>query len=450
MEVTLTRFSAALRSADLRVSPAETLDGLAIARLVGIEDARLLRHALSLALAKSIPDKARFDACFEMFFHQLAFRRAAKASFVRDMDPDAISKALQAELGEDARELVLNVVRGERTALAARVEGLARPAGIESMASLRDKAVVADRIANALGVPELDRLVRHDSSPLSAADQQGLRYVRSYVAEQVREYVDVQYRLRVDASGRRALIAAALAANLNQIPLDYHAAIRDAVLAMAARLRRGRRRTRKARRGTLDIKRTLRRNMAYGESLYHLVLRRRRREEATVFVVCDVSGSVASIARFLLLLVYELADVLPAVRTFAFSNRLGELTRADLGKSVEAAIESTLFDWGKGTTDYGRAWRDFRELAGTAVNHRSTVIVLGDGRNNFFDPGIADFRSIAHRAGRVLWLNPEDRDRWQEGDSEMARFATHCSRVMRLNSLVDLERVADALVDLPG
>jgi uncharacterized protein len=272
--------------------------------------------------------------------------------------------------------------------------------------------------------------------------------VRSYLTEEIHRYVDTQYRIRVDASGRRALIDAALDAQLNQIPPDYHREIEARVRVLADRLRRGRKRRKRGQRGALDIKRTLRANIAYDEALFKLRWRSQRRTEATVFAICDVSSSVARISRFLLLLLYELSDLLPNVRTFAFSNRLGEISAAFRNESVERAIEEALFDWGKGTTDYGHAWLDFRDLALADVDHKSTVIVLGDARNNFFDPHVERFRDIARRASRVIWLNPEPRENWGAGDSEMSRYAPYCFRTWRLGSLADLTRIAESLVSL--
>ncbi len=447
MERTLARFVTALRNAEVRVSPAETLDALAIIDAVGVTDFRLLKDALSLALAKTIGEKARFDDCFDRFFHQLAFARGAKSSFFRDIERAELADRASGVLPAPAAAVVSAILHDDRTTLAAQVEEAARASGIDRMAALRDRSVVAAHIADALGIDALAALANDSDIAWSNAERHALRYVRSYAADEIKQYVDTQYRLRVDASGRRALIAAALESNLNRIPPDYHDAVKESVRAIAARLKRGRRRRRRGRRGALDVKRTLRRNLGYDEALFALEWRTQRRQEATVFVLCDVSNSVAATARFLLLLVYELAEVLPRVRTFAFSSRLGEITSRGRSKAMDVAIETALFDWGKGTTDYGHAWLDFRELAGRELNHRSTVIVLGDARSNFFDPRIEHFRAIAHRAGRTLWLNPEPVEQWGDGDSEMRRYAVHCTRVWRVGSLADLERIAATLIN---
>jgi uncharacterized protein with von Willebrand factor type A (vWA) domain len=448
VDTVLVRFVAALRHADVRVSPAETLDACAVLARVGIADVGLLRNALALTLAKTREDKVRFAECFDRFFRQLAFSTPAKQTFFRGIDRARLLDRLDSTLPDTARRVVGEVLRDQRSLLALRVEEAANAAGIESMGALRDKSVIADRIARALGADDLDRVVRQGPDGLESRDAHALRYVRSYVAEEIHRYVDTQYRIRVDASGRRALIESALDAQLNQIPPDYHREIETQVRVLAARLRRGRKRRKRDHRGFLDIKRTMRANVAYDEALFKLRWRSQRRTEATVFAICDVSSSVARISRFLLLLLYELADLLPNVRTFAFSHRLGEITTSFRNAPVERAIEEALFDWGKGTTDYGRAWLDFRDLALADVDHKSTVIVLGDARSNFFDPHLERFRDIARRASRLIWLNPEPRESWGQGDSEMNRYAPHCFRVWRLGSLADLARVAESLVSL--
>jgi uncharacterized protein with von Willebrand factor type A (vWA) domain len=447
VDLTLGRFVAALRHADVRVSPAETLDAYAVVRRVGLGDAVLLHDALSLTLAKTKDDKVRFSACFGRFFHQLAFATPPKGTFFRGLDRTDLLERV-APAGDRTRAVVAEVLADARDLLALRVEEAARSAGVDAIAALRDKGVVAARLADALGATALEGFLRSAPETLTSAQAHALRYVRTYLTEEIHRYVDDQYRIRVDASGRRTLVDAALAAQLNQIPPDYLDEVARRVRILAERLKRGRRQRRRSRRGLLDIKRTLRENVAYGEALFDLAWRRRRRRPASVFVLCDVSGSVARISRFLLLLVHELADAIPDVRTFAFSNRLGEVTKVFADKPVDVAIEETLFDWGKGSTDYGRAWLDFREQALASVDHKSTVIVLGDARGNFYNPRVEHFRAIARRAGRVIWLNPEPATSWGDGDSEMLRFAPHCWRVWRLGSLDDLTRVATALAAL--
>ena len=447
MDITLARFVSALRLADLRVSPAETLDALAVVNHIGLADPVLLRDALALTLAKTREEKAHFGECFTRFFDQLAFRSPLKQSFFRGVERGDTLAQVEPHLTAVARRVVAGMLAGDRGALALEVEQAAHRAGIESMNSLRDKTALMHAVAEALGTRELDALLAAPPDDLRGDVVHALRYLRHYLKQEVQQYVDTQYRLTVDATGRRTVLEAALTANLTHIPSEYRAEIRRVIADVAAQLARDHRRRRRiARRGELDIKHTIRANLAYDGTLFRLRWRRQKRETSTVFVLCDVSGSVSRVARFLLYLLYELSEVLPQVRTFAFSNRLGEVTDLFHDKAVEVAIEEALFDWGKGNTDYGRALLDFRDLALNDVDHRSTVIVLGDARNNYYEPHVDRLRDISRRAKQVLWLNPEPREQWGEGDSEMRRFAPHCFRVLRCNCVADLEQFAETLV----
>ena len=453
MDITFTRFVSALRNADVRVSPAETLTAFDVARRVGIADQALLKDALALALAKSATEKARFDETFERFFFQLAFQEPAKQTFLRPFEAEEDRRraleTLSGAISADLLEAVAAVLNDDRTALAVRVQQVAESLNIEDIESLREKSVFARQIAEALAIPELDAVVQGggsgDGLPEELRDL--LRYLRRYFHEEIRAFVDAQYRLHADASGKRAILEAALKSNLNQLPQAYHAEVRRVVQKLADKLaKEHRRRQRRTARGVLDLKRTLRRNVAYDGAVFDLQWRRQKRERATVFVLCDVSSSVARVARFLLLFLYELTDVLPSIRAFAFSSRLGEVTDVMRDQPSDAAIEEALFTWGKGNTDYARAFMDFRELCGMDLNPRSTLIVLGDGRNNYYDPRPEVFKELSQRAKQTFWLNPETRDQWREGDSEMRRYAPHCFRVDTCNKIRDIERFADRLL----
>jgi uncharacterized protein with von Willebrand factor type A (vWA) domain len=447
MELTLARFVHALRSAEVVVSPAETLDAFAVARQVGLADPRLLRNALALTLAKTPQDKARFDICFERFFHQLAFQRPAKRTILRQVDADDLLARVAPLASPQLEALLREILHHDRGQLAWRVQQEAERLDIPHMQSLRDKGRHAARLGASLGLKELEALMADPALQDERQTVEVLRYLRQYVQDQVKEYVEQQYQLIVDASGKRAVIEAALQSNLDQVPPGFYDEVDRVVRKLAEKLSQNhRRRRRRADRGALDIKRTLRDNVAHDGMLFRLHWRQKRLERANVFVVCDVSGSVSRIARFLLLLLYELADILPSLRTFAFSNRLGEISELFQRHDSAHAVEEALFAWGKGTTDYGQALFDFRELVGRDLDHRSIVIFLGDARGNYYEPRVDLMRIIAGRAKQVHWLNPETADRWGEGDSLMGHYAPHCLRVDTCLRLQDIERFADRLL----
>ena len=442
MDATFALLVNALRNADIRVSTAETLDAFAVLSHVGIRDKTLLRDALELTLAKTLDEKKRFDETFDRFFEQLAFRVPAKRAMLGDVDRESILETLRTKTSSDVVDAVESVLDDDRDRLAMLVQEAASRLNLGNIRTLREKSYYVDRIADALSVSELDDYIGSTENADPA-----VRYLRQYFRQQLRDYVDAQYRLRVDATGKRALLAAALDSNLDQIPLEYQHEVRRVVEKLADKLVRDhRRRLRKATRGVLDIKKTLRRNVAYDGTMFDVRWRRRKREKSTVYVLCDVSSSVARVARFLLLFLYELTDVLPNLRAFSFSSRLGEGTDIFRSKASDEAIEDALFVWGKGNTDYARAFIDFREICGKDLNNRAVLVVLGDGRNNYYDARPDVFKELSKRVKQVFWLTPERPDSWGEGDSEMRRYAPHCFRVATCNRLEHIERFAESLL----
>ena len=199
MEVTFSRFVQALRNAHVRVSPAETLDGFDVLSRIGIGNEPLLRNALSLALAKSSDEKARFDDAFERFFHQLAFRRPPQRSFVGGLDKAELLQGLDDELSPNLIRVIGSVVDNDRDYLALLVQHTAEEAGLSKIRTLREKSLYAQRIAEALSVDELETHISSGTGERPADPT--LRYLRQYLRAEIGAYVDAQYRLHVDASG---------------------------------------------------------------------------------------------------------------------------------------------------------------------------------------------------------------------------------------------------------
>lgn len=444
MDLTLNRFVHALRAADVEVSPAETLDALAVVQQVGLADRRLLQDALRLTLAKSVSEKRAFDLCFPTFFDGLPVHTKPRQSVLGLIDADEFLAEVRGLAHPGLTEVVGMVLRDDRTGLSRRVVGAVDRDAIDAMQYLRDKPPLINAGALMLGLPSLDNLRSSGGSVASTA-----AYVRQYLTQQLKDYVDTQYRLTVDATGQRSLLKAALAANLQQLPPGYHAEVEHVVDKLADRLsRRYRRKRRRDHRGQLDIRRMLRRNVAFDGAPVNVYWRRQKREKASIFLVCDISNSVAQIARFLLLLLYKLGAVLPGVRSFAFSSALGEITALMQNKDHHTAIETAVVLHGRGTTDYGRAMHDLQTLAARDINRKSVLVFLGDARSNHF-PSRADlFRSMAKQAGQTWWLTPETQDRWETGDCVLHEYAPHCRAVLTCNKLADIERFSERLVQL--
>lgn len=474
MEKTLGAFVSALRKADLEVSPAETLDAMAALDIVGLEDKRLLQHSLAMILAKTPEEKETFDICFERFFSFRQFKAASKSSpGGTEVTAHGLSMGTEGEAEgkpeaeEDQKDqkgkkrriraqahhnswLGHILLNDDQAELSLAMSEAAARTKLNQIKTLRERGLYTRRILVHMGINQLDAEITR----LDQADDENSRHTaglladaRIYLNEQVRDFVEEQYLLTVDGSGNRFLREAVSDTKLSNMQVYYFDHIREAVRKLAHQLAKRHAKKRKVyNRGKLDIRKTMRRNVAYDGTPFEIQWKQTRVQRPRVFVICDVSGSVRNVSRFLLTFLYSLQEILPRVRAFAFSNELGEVTEFFERYPLDEAIDMSLDDYGKGSTDYGSAFRKFKELSLSDVDSRSTVIILGDSRNNYFDNGAETLKQISQKCRQVIWLNPEPRQKWREGDAEMKAYLPHCHYADVCNSLKDLERLVSRVL----
>jgi uncharacterized protein with von Willebrand factor type A (vWA) domain len=223
--------------------------------------------------------------------------------------------------------------------------------------------------------------------------------------------------------------------------------MRALIRQIARRLRERYSKPRKRqRRGHLDVRRTLRRNAAWGGVPFLTAWKRKHRDRPRIIAICDVSGSVAQVSDFFLLLIHSLHEVVDDVRSFAFSSHTIEVSEILEKKSPEEAMAEIMSKVGFGSSDYGSSLVDFEKDFMSALTPQTTVIVLGDARSNNLDPRADILRRISERSKRLVWLNPEGRLAWGFGDSEMPRYATFCSVVRQCATAQQLERAVSDIV----
>ena len=441
MDRTISHFVHALRNAEIDISPAETIDACAVTAQVGMSNPALLRNALCLVLAKNVQDKEKFHTCFDRFFTHEVLQRP-RWTLLPSFDRNQLKKVVADD--EDLSSLVRLLVDDDQTGLLNHLRGVLMATEPPRLESLRQKSPWILTMEKEAGISRLKETVADVENPLL---RDGLRYMVQYLSEQVRHLVDSHFEMRSSRPPRQQVIDAAIAGSLAQISKAYEAQVIAALESFASRLRkRYRKHKRMRRRVMIDTGRTIRANVPRDGNLSELVFRSKPLRDGSLFLLCDVSGSVAQISRFTLLMTYQLKELLPRVRTFVFSSDLGEITEIMSAYRSSEAIERALFEWGNGSTDYGRALCRFRELAGRDLNHRSTVMILGDARSNFYPPRVDVLREISSRACRVIWLNPETRSSWSEGDSAMLAYAPFCAEIHRLNSLQDLRDLGNKLL----
>jgi uncharacterized protein with von Willebrand factor type A (vWA) domain len=206
-------------------------------------------------------------------------------------------------------------------------------------------------------------------------------------------------------------------------------------------------RKKRIKRGKLDLHNTLRRNMARGGIPFEVIYKHRRKDRPKLVILCDVSSSVANVSRFMLQFMYGLQEAFTKIRSYVFVSDLGEVTSVFKDSDVNTAIEKAL-DGGDvinvyTRSNFGQAFHDFWRDHLSSIDKKTTVIVLGDARNNYNDPRAWCLRDIHNKAKNVVWLNPESPSAWGFGDSVMDRYKPYCDRVEECRNLRQLSKIVD-------
>lgn len=457
MEERITRFIAALRSAGVRISLAETEDAFHAVERLGVSDRNAFRLALRATLVKDREGLPHFDELFPLFFG--GAWQAPMQSLGDDLTPQEAEMLAQAlsRFSQQVRRSLERLLRGERLSLE-ELERLARLVGLNQADDWRYRNWMAQRMLKALRFEDVRRAVE---GLLQLLQELGMNRRR---LEQVRQLLQANQR-SLEAQVRQ-FSGERLARNAVHRPKQPGASdltnrpfsalterdmerLRGEVRRLAAILRtRVALRQRKARSGFLDAKATIRHNLKHA-GVPMKIKRRARALKPRLVVLCDVSTSMRFCSELMLSLLYALQDLVHKTYAFAFIDHL-EFVSPDLsGREAGAAVQRVLerIPSGYYNTDLGAALDDFNRKHLASVDSRTTLIVVGDGRNNYNDPRLELFRMIGRRCRRVIWINPEAPALWGTGDSDMHRYAPACDDVLQVNSLADLTHAVDRLLN---
>jgi len=404
MKENLHRFFRAARGAGVRVSPAESIDAMRAVAEIGLSDRSILRDTFLLTLAKSEDEKKALGACFDLFFAQPELSQPSandpSAAATQDNTPGAQTNG--GEPTENLGPLAEMLLSQDRAAISAAVANASSAASLSEIRYFTQRGLFSTRILDAMGITRL----RDDLDQLtttSPALAERLQAATEALRDNIREAVSQALLLygREEAENLRNEILRN--APLSRIEPRQIEQMRALIRQIARRLRERYSKPRKRqRRGHLDVRRTIRRNAAWGGVPFLTAWKRRRRDRPRIVALCDVSGSVARVSDFFLLLIHSLHEVVSDVRSFAFSGHLIEVSEILESKGAEEAMAEIMSKVGFGSSDYGGSFADFERQWMESVTPQTTVIVLGDARGNISIP--ARTSSAASPSDRSGWF----------------------------------------------
>ncbi|MGE5819908.1 MAG: VWA domain-containing protein, partial [Deltaproteobacteria bacterium] len=435
--------------------------------LIGIADPVLFRHALRTTLVKRASDLKPFEELFDYFF--LGIGRAIDALERRIMEeleltPQQFQELLERvqrllrEMEGELSELTRALLSGNRAELERLLRGAATQEGdfnYPDSFRLTPYTRMAARLQFSRVQSEIERL--RGILRMLGENGEDLRDVIRYLDERMRdlnrllrEVIQQEQRKTgmglKDATQRTALADKSFAFYTE----DDIRRMNDAVTRLAQRLKnRLSVRRKKAVRGRFNVKETLRKNLQYGGLPFNIQLDRRKKTKPQVMILCDISDSVLNASRFMLQFVYSIQDLYAKVRSFVFVSDLGEVTKLfeenELQRAVETALKGDVIDVFS-HSNFGRAFQLFYQNYFSAVTSKTTVLIIGDGRNNYNRPNEWVLREIQQKAKQLIWLNPENRITWGVGDSEMPRYVPYCDTAEECRSINQLYKVVDLIV----
>jgi len=475
----LSGFIVELRNAGLPVSLTENLDAMQAVKHIPIEDREAFKYALAATLVKNASHWRVFETVFEVYFSlrgkdfALTDEQAGMLPDLEDLLGEMAQQQGDQQAGngsgdmmtpEELAEMLYKALQqGNEAMLAALArQAVRRYAGMEPGRPVGGTYYLYRTLRNLDLDGVLDKLM---SQTREEADEQLTPLEERLERDEYESRID-KLRKEIEAEIRRRLVAdrgvEAMARTLRKpLPEDVDfmhasreemASLRKAIYPLTRKLAvRLARKRRHGRKGPLDFRSTMRHSLSYGGVPADPKFRYPRPSKPEIVVVADISGSVAAFARFTLHLVYAISSQFSKVRAFVFIDGIDEVTRLfegteDIAEAVHRVNTEADVIWVDGHSDYGHAFEVFWQKWGKEIGPKSTVLLLGDARNNYHASQSWVLKEMEHRARHVYWLNPEPKSYWNTGDSIIGEYSTFCDGVFECRNLRQLEKFVDHLV----
>ena len=456
MESRILQLIAALRASGVRVSLAESAEAFSAVDLMGIQDRESFRLSLRATLIKDVKDLSTFEKLFPLFFGS-GQPPAMGGNPSDDLTPEEIQMLAEAlkQFTEQLRQRMERLMNGEPLTKS-ELEALAQLVGLNQADDLNYQKWMAQRMMRAMAFPEVQKAMRELMEQL---EQMGMNRERvDQIREMVRQNMQGMQEQIEQFAGER------IAENLSERPRGENIdnlmnrpfqALSDSekkllqreVKRLAAALRtRIALRQKRMKSGQLDPKATIRANLKY-QGVPMEIKHKDRVRKPKIVVICDVSTSMRFCSELMLSFLFALQGQVHKTHAFAFIDHLESISEDFNGSNADEAIQSVLWRMPSGhyNTDLGRALGNFNDGYMDTLNSGTTLLIVGDGRNNYNDPRLEIFSAMSRRSTRTIWLNPEPQSMWH-GDSDMPKYASLCSNVLKVSNLKELAEAVDKLM----
>lgn len=456
MEERIIKFIAALRTAGVRISLAESADAFNAVDHLGIHDRENFRISLCSTLVKDSSHLPIFEELFPLFFD---FPQSMpKMAFSDEMSPEETHMMADAlhRFKDQLREMLDRLIRGDPLSQE-ELDRLGQLIGLTEVNDMRYREWMVQRMEKALRFREVQQAVQELMELLAemGMNQEHIEQLRKMLrnnqqalADQLRNYAGMRIAENMSKTPPGNNLEYLFNRPLQTLSENDLEMLRKEVRRLAAALRtRIALRQKRAKNGKLDAKATIRANIKHGNVPFDLK-HKNNTLKPKIVVICDVSTSMRPCSELMLSLLYAIQDQISRTFSFAFIDHLEYISPDFHVKAARDAVNYILQKMPPGhyNTDLGTSLQNFTEYYLYTVDNRSTFIVVGDGRNNYNDPRRDLFFTISRRANRTIWLNPEPPSLWGTGDSDMLNYAGYCDSIYQVGTLAQLTAAVDMLL----
>lgn len=439
-------FTTALRRAGVPVGTSENLDALRSLAYVQLQERDAFKAALGATMIKSETHRPTFDVLFDLYFSPGRTLATDEDAWTPPTAEDAarfLDELFGVMTGGDGR--AVDDLARRAVARFGRVENSPSGSVYFQYPVLRalDLDALLRRVDEDMSGSDIDRRLRRDRIEESIA-----RFRAGIAGEVARRVAERKGPDHVARHTVRPLpedvdLLTAMSADMGEL----RRTIRPLARKLAARVAMKRKR---AHGGRLDVRRTVRHSLSTGGVLMDVHLRKRVPHRPELFILCDISDSVARFARFSLMLIHALSAQFTKVRSFVFVDTIDEVTRLfeheDFMTAVDRINDEADVVWLDRHSDYGVSLERFLDKYGRDVGARSTVLILGDARNNNRSSNASILKELRSRARKLYWLNPEATAFWDTGDSIASEYERYTDAMVEVRNVRQLEAFIERIL----
>jgi uncharacterized protein with von Willebrand factor type A (vWA) domain len=458
MDDRIVEFIRGLRAAGVRVSLAESMDAMRAVQVMGIGDQELFRQSLRATLVKESDDFAAFNELYPLYFGSGGPAMQNAMEELSGDEQDMLKEALE-QLSSRMQQLLDWLTSGEGPTKE-ELEAMAERAGIQWANNPQEGRWVTRRMLQQMGFGQLEeqlqelmeKLREMGMSEEAIAKLMGIVDAnRDALAEQVAQQVGRQIAEQRANRPEELFGSDLMHKSFDALSEEEANLLRKEVQRLVAQLRsRAALRRKRGMEGKFDSKATIRANQRYGGVPMEIKFRKKKLKPSLV-LICDISRSMLSVAEFMLRITYELQDQVAKTRSFGFYSDMEEISLTMAGRRASDAVDEVMeMFYGRApqhyATDLGYSLATFEDNWLDSINHRTTVVILGDGRNNYNSPRIDLIKDLQRRSKRLIWFNPEHPRQWGTGDSDMLEYAPLVDQVFVVRNLAQLSHAVDRMM----